>query len=136
MTESSQNDPLTVLLADDTRAVDRERIASFLSPYVQFDKATKEISLLGAFNSIISNEGKVEVVLMASKARFLILDIPEGLSPSEMIKMDIMPEGSIKSSLKKLYDGRKIKKEASGGKYFIPNYRIGNVIERLSAEGS
>jgi len=125
-----------VLLADDTRAVDRERIASFLSPYVQFDKATKEISLLGAFNSIISNEGKVEVVLMASKARFLILDIPEGLSPSEMIKMDIMPEGSIKSSLKKLYDGRKIKKEASGGKYFIPNYRIGNVIERLSAEGS
>ncbi len=129
----TQSDPLSALVASDTRAIDRSKLASFLTPYVQFDKDTKEISLLDAFNSIVSNDGKVEVILLASKARLLIFDIPEGLTPSELIKMDIMPEGSIKSSIKKLYDMRKIKKEANGSKYFIPNYRMNDIINRMSA---
>lgn len=136
MNESDQGDPLAALLADDTRTIDRNRLAVFLAPYVQFDRTTKDIGLLDAFNTIIPNDAKIEVILMASKARFLILDTPEGLSPSELIKMDIMPEGSVKSSLKKLYDGRKIKKEPSSGKYFIPNYRIDDVTERLTVKVS
>ena len=134
MTEYDQSDPLAALLADDTKAIDRNRLASFLAPYVQFDKATKEISFLGGFSSIISNESKLEVILLASKARFLILEEVEGFSPSEIIKMEIMPEGSVKSSIKKLSDARKIKKNVNG-KYIIPNYRMNDIIGRLSKEG-
>lgn len=128
--QQDPNDPLQELLADDAQSVDRNRLAAFLKPYVRFDKATKEPHFLADFTTIISNEAKVEAVLLTSKARSLIFDEPEGLTPIEIIKLDIMPEGSVKSSLKKLNDGRKIKKDAAG-RYSIPNYRIGDVIDRL-----
>lgn len=128
--QQDQNDPLQELLADDAQSVDRNRLAAFLKPYVRFDKATKEPHFLAGFTTIISNEAKVEAVLLASKAKSLIFDEPEGLTPIEIIRLDIMPEGSVKSSLKKLNDGRKIKKDATG-KYSIPNYRINKVFDRL-----
>lgn len=128
--QQDPNDPLQELLADDAQSVDRNRLAAFLKPYVRLDKATKEPHFLADFTTIISNEAKVEAVLLTSKARSLIFDEPEGLTPIEIIKLDIMPEGSVKSSLKKLNDGRKIKKDAAG-RYSIPNYRIGEVIDRL-----
>ena len=130
MNKFDQNDPLATLLADDTQAVDRNRLAKLLAPYVQFDKETKEISFLSSFN-VISNEAKLEIALLASKARLLILGTPEGFSPSELIKMEIMPEGSIKSTIKKLNDARKVKKDTAG-RYIIPNYRMDEIINRFS----
>ncbi len=130
MNQHDQNDPLRELLADDAQSVDRNRVAACLKPYVRFDKQSKEPHFLADFATIISNEAKIEAVLLASKARSLIFDEPEGLTPIEVIKLDIMPEGSVKSALKKLYDSRKIKKDAAG-RYSIPNYRISEVIDRL-----
>jgi len=128
--QADQDDPLQQLLADDAKSIDRNRLAAFLKPYVLFDKATREPHFLADFATIISNDAKVEVVLLVSKARSLIFDELEGLTPIEIIKMDIMPEGSVKSSIKKLSDGRKIKKDAAG-KYSIPNYRINEIFDRL-----
>jgi hypothetical protein len=39
-----------------------------------------------------------------------------------------MPVGSVKTVLKTLFDSKKIKKDSSG-KYYIPSYRINEVIE-------
>lgn len=132
-TPDPQNDPLQELLADDAQSIDRNRLATFLKPFVRFDKASKEPHFLVGYESIVSNDAKIEVVLLASKARSLIFGEPEGLSPVEIIKLDIMPEGSVKSSIKKLSDGRKIKKDATG-KYSVPNYRINDITERVRAK--
>lgn len=127
---SDHKDPLQELLVDDAKSVDRSRLATFLKPYIGFDKETKELHFHADFNTIISNEAKIEVVLLASKASMLIFDEPEGLTPIEIIKLEIMPSGSVKSSIKKLSDSRKIKKD-SMGKYSIPNYRIDDIVDRL-----
>ncbi len=128
--QPDQKDPLQELLVDDAKSVDRSHLAAFLKPYVGFDKETREPHFHADFNTIISNEAKIDVILLASKARALIFDEPEGLTPIEIIKMEVMPSGSVKSSIKKLNDSRKIKKD-SAGKYSIPNYRIDNIIDRL-----
>lgn len=131
---SDPKDPLQELLAEDVQSIDRNRLAAFLKPYVRFDKATKEPQFLAEYEVIISNDAKVEVVLVASKARSLIFGEPEGLSPIEIIKLDIMPAGSVKSAIKKLSDTRRIKKDAAG-KYSVPNYRINEIVSRLGKKG-
>jgi len=128
---TDNNDPLQDLLTEDVQSIDRNRLATFLKPYVRFDKTTKELHLLSDFERIISNDAKIEVLLVASKARSLIFnDKVEGLSPIEIIKLDVMPEGSVKTSVKKLADARKIKKNTAG-KYRIPSYHIDKIINRL-----
>jgi hypothetical protein len=127
MTETA--DPLQMLIAEDSQKIDKARLATFLRPYVIFDKDTHEIQFLTDYHSIISNEGKIEVLLVASKARYLLFNETEGMTPVEIIKLDLMPEGSVKSTIKKLNDGRKIRKDASG-RYQVPNYRLNDIINR------
>ena len=128
MDSNNSTDPLQSLIAEDTKSIDKNRLAAFLQPYVRFDKTSKGFSFLADFDTVATNDAKIEVVLIASKARALIFDEPEGLSPTEIISLDILPEGSVKSSLKKLYDTRKIKKN-NAGKYILPNYRLNKVLE-------
>ncbi len=120
-----QNDPLASLLVEDSQALDREKVASFLKPYIGFDKEQR-ISFLPGFDKIKNNSEKIEILLMASKAKSLLFGSEEGITPVEIIAMDIMPPGSAKSAIKGLFDSRAIKKNSKG--YFIPNYRINDLI--------
>jgi hypothetical protein len=122
-----ENDPLSELLVDDAKSIDRARLAKYLHPYIRFDNETKEVRFLEDFAALPSNEARLEVALLASKAKALLLEEKEGIAPAELIEMQMMPAGSVKSTLKKLFDSKKIHKN-SEGKYFIPNYRLSSIL--------
>lgn len=122
----NQNDPLLSLVSDDASSLDREKIASFLKPFITFDKETKEIVFSSQFRELKDNMKKIEIVLLASKVKSLIFEEEEGLLPKEIIFLEIMPLGSAKTAIKKLSDNGRIKK--NGKKYYLPNYHITKII--------
>lgn len=130
--DKNKNDPLSSLVVDDAAAFDRQKVADFLKPFIILDRGSKQISFLPAFEKIKTNPEKIEVILMASKVKFLVFNEPEGMIPSEIINLQIIPEGSVKTALKKLSDDKQIKKDDSG-RYFIPNYKINELISKNSA---
>ena len=127
----TKNDPLQGLVAKDVGSIDRTRVANFLHSFVVIDGSTKEISFLSEFQKINSNPEKMEIILLAAKARSLLFEVSDGLSPVDIIALDIMPVGSVKSSLKILFDSRKIKKDKDG-RYFLPGYRINEIINKYN----
>lgn len=128
--EKHINDPLAVLFINDAKAVDREQLATLVAPFVSIDQNSNEFGVLPAFSEIEGNTAKLEILLSATKARSLFLGQPDGLLPTEIIAMGIMAEGSVKSSLKKLLDGHKVKKDKDG-RYFIPSYRIVGLVKEF-----
>lgn len=122
-------DPLDSLIAEDTKEIDRKRLADFLQIYIQLDKASKLINPLPKLQKVTPNDHKVEIVLLASKARALVFELPNGMLPSDIIDLEILPIGSIKTSLKRLYDSRKARKDKNG-RYYLPNYRIYEILDR------
>ena len=129
----STDDPLQQLLGEDVQSIDRNRLAGFLAPYVRFEKLTKDMHFLAEFESIITNDAKIEVILIAAKAKSLLFDEPDGMLPSQIISLDVMPVGSAKTSLKRLVDTRKIKKD-NQGRYLIPNYGITDAMSRVKGK--
>jgi len=122
----NQENPLSKLVASNAREVDRQKLADLLEPYVLFDEISHEMSFKDKFNELQNNADKLEIIFLADKARSLIFDEKdkqEGLSQGNLIIMEVMPKGSIKSTLKTLFDKRKVLKNAKG-KYYIPNYRL------------
>ncbi len=125
-------DPLADLFADDIKSIDRQIVATFLKPYVVFDRASKQIGFLPAFEKVGNNINKVEIILLASKALSLLEGgMPDGLNQGQIVNLGVIPEGSVKSTLKKLFDAKKIKKNKELG-YYVPNYRIKEVVEKNS----
>lgn len=123
-----QNDPLLSLISSDAASLNREKIAAFLKPYISFDKTTKDIILGQQFRLLKDNPKKVEILFLASKVKSLIFNEEEGFLPKELITLEIMPEGSVKGTIKKLSDDSKIKKNTNG-KYYLPNYRVNEVMD-------
>jgi hypothetical protein len=121
--------PLDVLLTDDA-ATNREQLAVLVGPFVKIVKASKEFEFLPAFSKL-DNTSKVEIMLAASKARSLLFNEVDGLTPSEVIATQVMTEGSTKTAIKGLFDGRKIKKNKEGKKYILPPYRIPELVEKF-----
>lgn len=115
-------------LYGDSNAIDLSRLANLLKPFVIIDRISKKLNFLESFEKLSSNTEKIEIILVASKATNVLEKTPEGFTTGEIISFNIMPEGSVKSSIKKLYDGRKILKNTDG-KYVLPNYRLGEIIE-------
>lgn len=77
-----------------------------------------------------SNADKILVILCAIKARSLVLtDVEDKITPSEIIKLDVAPEGSIKATLKILVDSGQIK--SNKGKYYLPNYKVPQIAARF-----
>lgn len=128
---TTKNDPLQELVTEDVRAIDRRKVAGFLRPFIAIDGSTKQISFLDEFQKINSNNDKMEIILLAAKARSLLFEVSDSLSPSDIITLDIMPVGSVKSSLKILFDSRKIKKDKDG-RYFLPGYRMNEIISKYN----
>lgn len=125
-----EQDPLKELLANDIKSIDKRKLTDFLKAYIFVDPSTEEIGFTENYRGLDSNIKKIEIVLLASKARSLIFEEQEdGLTPIEIIRMEIMPEGSVKSSLKKLADDHLIKQNANG-KYLIPDYGVTKLIQK------
>ncbi|MCR4314047.1 MAG: hypothetical protein NUV84_02255 [Candidatus Uhrbacteria bacterium] len=128
---TEKNDPLASLFTNDAKAVDRKQLAELVAPYVSIDKDSKEFGFFPAFSALSGNILKIEILLAAAKARALYLNEPDGLLPGEMIATGIMAVGSAKSSIKKLADLHKIKKDKDG-RYFLPSYRIVGLVKQIT----
>lgn len=128
----NKNDPLATLLTDDMQAVNKELLASFLKPYINIDKSTHEIGFLPNFDKL-NNLQKIVVVLLSSKVKSLLFAGEEGLTQSDIIKFGIAPEGSVKSTLKRLFDNRGIKKNGKL-RYFVPNYAVATLIDKWESK--
>ena len=124
-------DPLASLFTSDAKVINREQLTLLVSPFLSIDEELREFSFLPAFSEIKGNIAKIEILLAGAKARSLYLNEPDGLLPGDIILFDIMATGSVKSSLKKLYDSRKIKKDKQG-RYFMPAYRIPELVKRFN----
>ncbi len=123
MTENT--DPLQKLFVSESQAVNRQELAELLSPYLSINKETQSFEFSGNFMAL-PNAEKILLVLAAVKARSLFLGTEDKISPSEIIKLEIAPVGSVKGTLKTLLDSRDIKSE--GGKYSLPNYKVSQVV--------
>lgn len=126
------NDPLAKLIAADTKGADRKKLADILEPYVEFDQTSHEVNFKDKFRELRTNAEKLEVILLADKARTLVFNDgkKEGMSQSEVLTVEAMPKGSVKSTLKMLSDSRKILKTTEG-KYYIPGYRLSELFSKF-----
>lgn len=127
----SQVDPLEQLFVSESQAVDKQELAEMLLPYVSINKETKELDFSQSFrdNKGLTNIDRILILLSALKAKSLLLKTDERISPLDIIKMEIMPEGSVKGTLKALLDSKEVKSE--DGKYYLPNYKIPQVVKRI-----
>lgn len=124
-------DPLAILISSDAKSTDRKKLAELLAPYMVIDHDSKEFGFTTLFDGVTGNETRIEILLAAAKARALFFGIPDGMLPGEIIATGIMAEGSVKSSLKRLFDSRKIKKDKTGH-YFLPGYRVPELAKHLT----
>lgn len=127
---TEKNDPLASLFTSDAKSVDRKQLAELVGPYISIDMESKEFVFLPAISELDGNVLKIEMLLAAAKARALFLNASDGLLPGEIIATGIMAPGSAKSSIKKLADSHKIKKDKEG-RYFLPSYRIPEIIKKF-----
>jgi hypothetical protein len=130
---TTNNDPLAALISRDAKATDRKKLAELLGPYMVIDQDSKEFSFHSGLHDIDDNETKIEILLAGAKARALYFNLPDGLLPGEVIAAGLMPEGSVKTSLKRLFDKHKIKKDKEK-RYFLPAHRIAELIKKLNSQ--
>ena len=123
-----KDNPLAELLVDDSGQLNKAELVKILKPYILIDTKSQQIEPQPPFREL-KNELKVLLILAAAKARSALFEVEEKLSPSDIIKLDLMPVGSVKSSLKSLLDSRDIR--ADGSKYYLPNYKISQISSRL-----
>lgn len=128
---TQNNDPLAALISSDAKATDRKKLAELLAPFMIIDQESQEFSFHPALHEVGGNDTKVEILLAGAKARALYFKSTDGLLPGEVMASGLMPDGSVKTSLKKLFDSHKIKKDKDG-RYFLPAHRIPELIKKLS----
>jgi hypothetical protein len=128
---TKDNDPLASLISNDAQATDRKKLAELLVPYIVIDQDSKEFGFLQAFHDVVGNDTKIELLLAGAKARALYFNMEDGLLPGEIIAASLMPEGSAKTSVKKLFDKHQIKKNKEG-RYFLPAHRVTDIIKKIS----
>lgn len=124
-------DPLEALISNDARTTDRKKLADLLAPYLVIDRETNEFGFNESFDDLKGNDLKIELLLAGAKARSLLFDLADGLSPSEIIATGIMAEGSVKTSLKRLFDKRKLRKDKDG-RYVLPSHRVSELAQSLA----
>lgn len=125
---TNANDPLNKLFVSESQGVDRPELAELLSPFLSINKENQTFDFSGKFHEC-SNVEKILLLLAGIKARSLVLGTDDKISPSEIIKMEIAPVGSIKGTLKLLLKTKDIKSE--NGKYSLPNYKLSQVVARF-----
>lgn len=124
----SNNDPLQKLFVTESQAVNKKDLADLLSQYVSINRETQAMDFSGQFGKL-PNAEKILIVLLAVKARSIFLETDDKITPSEIIKMEIAPTGSVKATLKVLLKNKEIKSEK--GRYSLPNYKFLQVATRF-----
>ncbi len=124
----NNQDPLASLLVSESQTIDKVGLADLLKPYLLINKESKTLEFSGGFWEL-PNAERILLVLAGIKARSLILGTEDRITPSEIIKMEIAPEGSVKITLKNLLESKDIKSENS--RYYLPNYKLSQVIARF-----
>lgn len=123
--------PFERLVVDDSQDADSNVLANMLEPFVVFIRSTKAMEFTQNFHEL-GNDSKILLLLAASKARAKIFKTEEKMKPKEIIKTQIMPEGSVKTTLKKLLKKGKIKTDGAG--YFIPGYLISALSRKITSQ--
>jgi len=123
------NDPLESLFVSESETVDKAELAKLLAPYLLINKESQSFDFKADFWSL-PNAEKILIILAGIKAKSLFLNTEDKISPSEIIKMDIAPEGSVKITLKNLLGSKEIKSEKS--KYYLPNYKLPQIVARFT----
>ncbi|MFA6588251.1 MAG: hypothetical protein WCT08_04220 [Patescibacteria group bacterium] len=127
----NENNPLNRLLVSDSQDVNKEELANLLEPYVFINKDSKSFDFSSKFHGLPTHADRILIIFAAVKARHIILQTEDRITPSEIIKMEVAAEGSIKGTLKRLSDDGEIK--ADKGKYYLPNYKIPKLVEHFKS---
>ena len=133
MNPDKKTDPLAALISSDAKAVDRAQLAELLGPFMVIDQNSKDFGFLPALREVDGNGTKIEILLAGAKARALYFNLPDGLLPMEIIAAGLMPEGSVKTSLKKLFDAHVVNKDKKG-RYFLPAHHVADLFKRLNSK--
>ncbi len=135
MSNIVESDPLQGLISESTEEINRAQLAELVKPYAAFSK-DGSVTFLPAFYKL-NNASKVLVVLTAQKARHLLFGdrfTTDAMSSAEMINLEVMAEGSVKSTVKRLLEKTHDIKKNSDKKYYIPNYQLSSLKETISLE--
>jgi hypothetical protein len=123
----TDTNPLERLFADDVKNLDLNLISDFLVKYIAIDRNTQEIGFKTPFRKLPGNTSRLEILFLATKARKILINKQEEMATLDVIKMSIMPEGSVKATIKKLFDEKLILKNDLG--YYLPDFRVSEVID-------
>lgn len=130
MKTKDDKDPLSSLIGSG-KENERQKLAELLAPFIIIDGDSKEFYFKDAFTQVDNNALKIELLLAAARARSLYFNEQDGLTAQEIIILSIMPEGSVKTTLRKLFSiEHRIKQ--SGKRYILPSYRIPEIIKSLT----
>lgn len=121
--------PISKLFVSGSQAFNEADLYSLLLPYLSIDKDSHEIIFTQQFQGL-NNTYKILIFLAAIKAKSLHLKTSDEVSPSDIIKTEIMPVGSVKATLKLLSDSKEIR--SNKGKYSLPNYKISQLSASLN----
>lgn len=129
---ATDENPLKSLIVEGNQNLDLHQLTDLLTDRIAFT-SEGEIQFLADFYEA-SNQQKMLIVLLGAKAKSILFEGQDGFVPSEIIAYDIMPLGSVKSTLKSLLeDTHEIKKSAEK-RYYVPNYVIAKLASRLSKD--
>jgi len=129
------NDALEALVVG-KKKLDRELVASILSPYLRLDKDACNILPLEAWLGL-GTDLKILVYLLARKAMVLLgfgLEA-EGTTASEVARDTHLKLGTVNPVLRRMR-AEGILERAKDRRYFVPNDAIGRIEERFKKQSS
>lgn len=129
---ATDENPLKSLIVEGNQNLDLHQLTDLLTDRIVFT-ADGEIQFLADFYDA-SNQQKMLIVLLGAKARSILFEGQDSFAPSEIIAYDIMPLGSVKSTLKSLLEDTHEIKKSSEKRYYVPNYVIAKLASRLAKE--
>lgn len=129
---TTEENPLKVLIIEGNQNLDVYQLTDLLTDRIAFME-DGGIQFLPDFYGL-SNQQKMLIVILGAKAKSILFDSQDGFTPSEIVAYDIMPLGSVKSTLKALLeDTHEINKD-SEKRYYVPNYVIAKLASRLAKD--
>lgn len=129
---AQDENPLKSLIDEENQDLDLDQLTNLLAGRISFSKEGEMQTRTDFYD--MSNQQKVLLLLLGAKAKSILFDAPDGLAPSEIIERDVMPAGSVKSSLKSLLEDTHEIKKSSDKRYYVPNYMITKLQARFTKD--
>ena len=129
---ASDDNPLKSLIVEDNQNLDLHQLTDLLTNRIVFTAGAEMQFLTDFYN--MNNQQKLLLVLLGAKAKSILFEGSDGFTPSEVIEFDIMPLGSVKSTLKALLEDTHEVKKNTDKHYYVPNYVISKLTSRFTKE--